>query len=111
MQAHLESIKRQGFALRYEKLSIDDKALRFEGSEGSHDLGEIACQRLSRLRFQPHIRALSEKETAKAVPLWFKLPLPRSREFGDQLGFHRFQMAKSQGSADHQRPTLLCPSR
>src|ERR1700684_4325518 len=102
MQAHLESIKRQGLALRYEKLSIDDKAFRFEGSEGGRYLGEIACQRLCRLSLQPHICAIPECETAKAVPLWFELPLPRRREFGDQLGFHRFHMAESQVSADHQ---------
>src|SRR6185437_3200963 len=83
-----QRIERQRLALRNDELAIEHKLLCANVAQCRDDFREVARQRLASLRSQLHLGAISKRDTPKAVPLGFVLPLRSSWKLGDRLRLH-----------------------
>ena len=89
MKPHLQRSERQRLALGQDQLAVEHEPLLLQRAQRLDDLGEIAPERLARLRSQLDGLAIAEGEAAEAVPLGLELPaLPVGNRIG-QPRFHR----------------------
>ncbi len=89
MDALEQRVERDRGAGRHDELAVEHEATRVEGPEVLDHLGEVALQRLARLRLQLDVVAVAEGETAEAVPLGLVLPLAGDRQRGHGARLHR----------------------
>src|ERR1700736_5275767 len=89
VDAHQQFVEREVAVQDHYDLAVERELLRLQRAESIHELWEIACQRLGRLRLQVHSIAVAERQTSEPVPLGLVLPSGAGGDLVPRGRFHR----------------------
>src|SRR5438477_11425650 len=89
MDAQQQVVEGQSSFHRHDDLAVDDELVRLDRAKRLDQLGEVARQRLPRLRLQLHVVAVAKDHGAETVPLRLELPPVTGRDAVDALRLHR----------------------
>jgi len=85
--------------MRDDQLTIEHEAPRIEGTDRRLHLGKVARQALAGPRLQLDVRAVPQRQAAKAVPFGLVLPALIARQLIDEPRLHRLEVPRDRGGS------------
>ena len=91
MDAEEQRLELEAALHRHDELAVEHAAAHRERGDRLRDLGEVARERLSRLRLERDVPAVLERDAAEPVPLRLEQPAVALGQRADEARLHRGQ--------------------